>query len=88
MTDKQSFLLLVLVAAARAEPHVTTRFTFLRKRPQEGQLVQVQRIGVKSSLVLLRWDDEELLVLQGDGPAQLIARKRVDAGDGSRRGAT
>jgi hypothetical protein len=43
---------------------------------------EVQRIGVKSSLVLLRWDDEELLMLQSDGQAQLVARKgAAQAGD-------
>lgn len=46
------------------------------------QLLEVQRIGVKSSLVLLRWDDEELLMLQSDGQAQLVARKgALQAGD-------
>jgi hypothetical protein len=57
---------------------------FLRGRMQglgkPGQarrvsVTQVQRITPKHSTVLLRWDDEELLVVIGEGHASLLARK-------------
>lgn len=48
-------------------------------RNRRLQLLEVQRIGVKSSVVLLRWDQEELLVSQGEGQMQVLARKPVAA---------
>jgi hypothetical protein len=36
---------------------------------------QVQRLTPKHTTVLLRWDDDELLVVLGDGYASLLARK-------------
>lgn len=38
------------------------------------QVVESQRIGPKSSLVLVRWDQEELLLAQGEGGTSLLAR--------------
>jgi hypothetical protein len=38
-------------------------------------IMQVQRLTPKHTTVLLRWDDEELLVVVGEGHASLLARK-------------
>jgi hypothetical protein len=38
-------------------------------------ITQVQRLTPKHTTVLLRWDDEELLVVVGEGHASLLARK-------------
>ena len=41
------------------------------------QVLETQRIGVKSSVVLLRWDQEELLLVQSEGRTELLARKAM-----------
>lgn len=49
-------------------------------RNRRLHLLEVQRIGVKSSIVLVRWDEEELLISQGEGQMQVLARKAAVAG--------
>lgn len=62
---------------------------FLRRRglpagmaPLRGsrrvRVLEVQSIGLKNAVVLLRWDDEEILISHGEGcPAQVLARRPV-----------
>jgi flagellar biogenesis protein FliO len=45
------------------------------------RLIEVQRVGLKSSVVLLRWDDEELLLAQAENQVQVLARKPAREGD-------
>lgn len=80
LSGRLALALLACVAAGAGGIHL------LRKRwaPSLGgfrgrrlQLLEVQRIGVKSSVVLLRWDQEELLLSQSDGQMQLLARRNV-----------
>jgi len=47
------------------------------QKARRVQLLEVQRIGMKHSLVLVRWDDEELLLGQSEGRMDLVARKRA-----------
>ena len=50
MTDKQSLVLLTLVAAARSVRHDTARFSYLRGRLHEGQKVQILHPGLSGSV--------------------------------------
>ena len=44
------------------------------------RLIESQRVGVKNAILLVRWDDEELLLGQSDGQMRLLARKPVSPG--------
>lgn len=46
----------------------------LKKQQRRLQVVEMQRIAPKSTLVLVRWDQEELLLAQGEGGTSLLAR--------------
>ena len=48
------------------------------------RLLEVQRIGVKSSVVLVAWEQEELLLAHTDGQVQLLARKPATPAEGAR----
>ncbi|HWH82095.1 MAG TPA: flagellar biosynthetic protein FliO [Burkholderiaceae bacterium] len=43
------------------------------------RLIELQRVGVKSAIVLVGWDDEELLLAQSEGRMELLARKPAGA---------
>jgi flagellar biogenesis protein FliO len=45
------------------------------QKSRRVQVLEVQRTGARQALVLVRWDDEELLIGQAEGQVQLIARK-------------
>lgn len=45
------------------------------QKSRRVQVLEVQRTGARQALVLVRWDDEELLLGQSDSQLQLIARK-------------
>jgi flagellar biogenesis protein FliO len=78
-------LLVVLAAGAAAIMVVRRRWApgLAAPKSRRLQLLEVQRVGVKSAVVLVRWDQEELLLAQGEGSMQLLARRdaRRDTGD-------
>lgn len=39
------------------------------------RILESKRLGPRSGLLLVRWDDEDLLIAQGDGRLELVARK-------------
>ena len=43
-------------------------------RGQRLQVLETRRLGAKGSMTLVRWDQEELLLVQSDGPVQVVAR--------------
>lgn len=47
----------------------------LRPRIRRLQVVETHRLGPKSTAVLLRWDDEELLLVQSENNASLVAKR-------------
>jgi flagellar biogenesis protein FliO len=49
-------------------------------RGRRVRLIESQRVGIKNALLLVRWDDEELLLGQSDGQMRLLARKPVSPG--------
>lgn len=44
-------------------------------RGQRLQVLETKRVGLKKSLVLVRWDDEELLLADGLTQLEVVARK-------------
>lgn len=57
-------------------------------RGQRLQVLETRRLGAKASMTLVRWDQEELLLLRGDGPVQVVARAPIHAPAASPPGAT
>jgi len=57
-------------------------------RGRRVRLIESQRVGIKSAILLVRWDDEELLLGQSDGQMRLLARKPVGPGTERPRGET
>ena len=53
------------------------------QKSRRVQVLEVQRTGARQALVLVRWDDEELLLGQAEGQVQLIARKPAAAAAGT-----
>jgi Flagellar biosynthesis protein, FliO len=41
------------------------------------QVLKVQRLGLKASVMLVRWDREELLLAHSEGRTELLARKEA-----------
>lgn len=55
------------------------RSTVAVVRGQRLQVLETRRLGAKALITLVRWDQEELLLLQGDGPVQVVARAPIQA---------
>lgn len=71
-------LLICLLVGGGAIYLLTKRRDIGTARQRGGARLRVlesKRLGPRSGLLLVRWDDEDLLIAQGDGRIDLLARK-------------
>jgi Flagellar biosynthesis protein, FliO len=52
-----------------------------RAKSRRLEVLEVQRLNVKAAVVLLRWDQDELLLACNEGRTELVARKNKPASD-------
>lgn len=78
MSGRVIFALLACAVVGASGIYLLRRRQFPSQSAAAGrrlELLEVKSIGVKASVVLLRWDHEELLISHSDARTELLARK-------------
>jgi flagellar biogenesis protein FliO len=77
LVGRTALSLLLCLAVGVGAIHLIRRRTGVGRPMVAGrrlQVIETQRLGAKASLVLVRWDHEELLLAQGEREVALVAR--------------
>ena len=78
LSGRVLFAILACAAAGAGAIYLLRRRQFPGQSSATGrrlELLEVKSLGVKASVVLLRWDHEELLIAHSDARTELLARK-------------
>lgn len=78
LSGRVLFALLACAVVGAGGIYLLRRRQFPRQSAAAGrrlELLEVKSLGVKASVVLLRWDHEELLIAHNDARTELLARR-------------